>query len=107
MNKYTLLSLPVVLGCFLGSCAIGALTFAIIVADSLVPGLTTPNSYLFALNFPMLSVILPVVGMLLLAPTALYLALTPNAPAKEVERTESITGVEATPAPANGFLKAA
>jgi hypothetical protein len=107
MKNYTMFSLPIALACLIGACGIGFLSLAIIVANSLVPGLVLPYSYYQALNFPVLSVLLPVVGMSMLMPVALYLAFKREAPAAaekaDAENQATVTAEELE----ERFLKAA
>ena len=90
MKNYLILSLPIALVSLIGSCVIAFLSFALTVANSLVPGLVLPYSYYQALNFPLLSVLLPAVGITVLMPIALHLAFQREAPAtaSELMRTE-------------------
>jgi hypothetical protein len=91
MKNYSILSLPIALVSLIGSCVIAFLSLALTVANSLVPGLMLPNSYYQALNFPLLSVLLPAVGITVLLPIALNLAFQREAPAtvSELMKTEN------------------
>jgi hypothetical protein len=74
MKNYSLLSLPIAIAAFAGSCGIALFSLATIVANSFVPGFVLPFSYYQALNFPILSVVLPTLGIVALTPLALYQA---------------------------------
>jgi hypothetical protein len=74
MNRFDKLALPVALGCTLAGLGIGALALAVITIGAFVPTAELPFFYFQKLNFPMLSVLLPVVGMSALLPVVLRYA---------------------------------
>ncbi len=102
-EKNELIALAPALGCLIGACATGSLLLVVAVINSFVPTATTPFFYVQHLNFPILSIALPVIGMLILAPFALRMAFA---------RTEAAVAAPArsqeTPsAPEGQHLKAA
>ena len=74
MNRFDKFALPVALLCTLTGLGIGALALAVITIGMLMPTAELPFFYFQKLNFPMLSVLLPVIGMLALLPLVLRLA---------------------------------
>jgi|SRR5215510_556202 len=96
MKTYSILSLLIAVASLIGSCAIAFLSFALMLANSLVPGLVLPYQYYQALNFPVLSVLLPAIGIAILSPIALYLAFKREMPARadELMKTENQTITE-------------
>ena len=107
MKNYSIFSSLAGLASLVGSCAISGLTLMIVVAGTLVPGLRLPFSYYEALNLPALSVLLPVAGMLVLAPFTFYLAFKRETPATTNEITEVAKPVTKEEKPEDHFLKAA
>lgn len=74
MKKYPLFALPLGLAAFAGACLIGVLSGVVILMHSFVPTARMPFFYFEHLNLPVLSVALPAIGMLALAPIALRMA---------------------------------
>lgn len=83
MKNLSNILLPAGLACLLGACGIAVLFVIAITASSLRFDL--PFSYLQYLNLPVLSVALPVVGILAFLPFALRLAFASEASAKKAE----------------------
>jgi hypothetical protein len=83
MKNLSNILLPAGLLCLLGACGIAALSILVITASSV--GFDVPFSYFQYLSLPALSVALPVVGILALAPFALRLAFGTEASAKKTE----------------------
>ena len=74
MNRFDKLALPLALITTLTSLGIGALALGVIVVGMFDPTAERPFFYFQKLNFPALSVLLPVVGMLALLPIVLRYA---------------------------------
>ncbi len=94
MKKYSLLTLPVVLGALIGSVAIATLSVLVITLGSMDLAGALAFKYYERLNLAALSVILPVAGMIALLPLALYQAFKQEVveaavPAKEVSAKAS------------------
>jgi hypothetical protein len=89
MKNFQKILLSVGLACGIGACGLAALSVLAVIALSFGFGL--PFAYFQYLNAPILSVALPVVGMLALLPFALRLAFAAEkvAPAGEVINIET------------------
>jgi hypothetical protein len=83
MKNLSNILLPAGLLCLLGACGIAGLSILAITASSV--GFDLPFSYFQYLSLPALSVALPVVGILALAPFALRLAFASEASAEKTE----------------------
>ncbi len=79
MNRYDKLALPIALVCTVLPAGMLALFGLVISIHALDPTAQLPFFYLQRLNFPVLSVLLPVVGMVALLPIALRLAFAQEA----------------------------
>lgn len=88
MRKLSNILLPAGLVCLLGTCGIAVLLTIATTASSV--GFNLPFSYLQYLNLPVLSVMLPVVGILALSPFALRLAFTSEVPAEKIEAANAL-----------------
>ena len=74
MNRYLKLALPIVLVCTLLPAGMLALFGLVLTINALDPTAQLPFFYLQKLNFPVLSVLLPAVGVVALLPIAWRLA---------------------------------
>lgn len=74
MNRFDKLALPVALVCLLSALGIGALALGVITVGMFDPTSVRLFGYFQQLNLPTLSVLLPVIGMIALAPIVLRYA---------------------------------
>jgi hypothetical protein len=74
MNRYLKLALPIALICTLLPASMLALFGLVLSINALDPTAQLPFFYVQKLNFPVLSVLLPAVGMVALLPIALRMA---------------------------------
>lgn len=76
MKKDPTLALFPALACLLGACMTGGLALIVVIIDAFVPTAKMPFFYIEYLNIPILSIALPVIGMLILAPITLRMAFS-------------------------------
>ncbi|MDX2032247.1 MAG: hypothetical protein SF339_16355 [Blastocatellia bacterium] len=76
MKKDPIFAMIPALACLLGACMTGGLLLFVVIINAFVPTATTPFFYVEYLNIPILSIALPVVGMLILAPVTLRMAFS-------------------------------
>ena len=74
MKRYPFLALPIAAGCIATSSLIAVLSVIVISMASVDLASGLPFTYFQQLNLPMLSVLLPLIGMVALLPIALRLA---------------------------------
>jgi hypothetical protein len=74
MNRFDKLAIPAALGCVLASLGIGTLALVVIIIGMFVPTAELPFFYFQKLNFPALSLLLPIAGMAALLPIVLRYA---------------------------------
>jgi hypothetical protein len=108
MKRYPFLALPLAAGCIVISSLIAVLSVIVIAMASVDLAGGLPFTYFQQLNLPMLSVLLPFIGMAALLPIALRLAFGREValPASEpAPVSEPVTRVE--PPQEEHYLKAA
>jgi hypothetical protein len=108
MKRYPFLALPIAASCIVISSLIAVLSLLVISMASIDLASGLPFTYFQQLNLPMLSVLLPFIGMVALLPIALQLAFGHEATlltAEQVPASEPIALVE--PPQEEHYLKAA
>jgi hypothetical protein len=108
MKRYPYLALPVAAGCIVISSLIAVLSIIVIAMASVDLAGGLPFTYFQQLNLPMLSVLLPFIGMIALLPIALRLAFGQAVKLPTVEHapvSEPVAQVE--PPQEEHYLKAA
>jgi hypothetical protein len=86
MKSYTTFAIPIAFFCLVGAVGVAFLSVLVITVTALMPGFDFPNSTYQFLQFPVLSVLFPIAGMILLAPLAIWKAFsTPKAEAEASE----------------------
>lgn len=108
MKRYPYLALPIAAGCIVISSLIVVLSVMVIALASVDLAGGLPFTYFQQLNLPMLSVLLPFIGMVALLPVALRLAFGHEATLSTVEHaplSEPVAQVESPPE--EHYLKAA
>lgn len=105
MNRYLKLALPIALICTVLPAGMLALFGLVLLINALDPTAQLPFFYVQRLNFPVLSICLPIVGMVALLPFALRLAFAKET--VEVEATATTAAPAHEPSLNTHYLKAA
>ena len=105
MNRYLKLALPIALICTLLPAGMLALFGLVLSINAIDPTAQLPFFYVQKLNFPVLSVCLPIVGMVALLPIALRMAFAKETVEAEAPATAAAPAHE--PSLDTHYLKAA
>jgi hypothetical protein len=86
-KAYTTFASPIAFFCLVGAVGVAFLSVLVITLTALIPGFDFPNSTYQFLDLPAISVLLPIGGMILLAPLAIGKAF--SSPKAEAETSDS------------------